>query len=140
EKLGSTYQVSFPTGSPAPNCGTAAQCATACAAGFRGFVLSTAGANQVLADPPYWETSNSYYGTVTPNPFLKAGYYHSMADYGAAPGDQFGHSERALSSKDAKGNWVGEACTYYLNGTRFWTTLIYNANITGAVSWCKPPF
>lgn len=138
EKLGNTYQVSFPAGSPAPNCGTAAECATACAAGFRGFVLSTEGTDTVLADPPYWEVSDSF--PQASNPFLRAGYYHAMADYGPVPGDQFGHAQRALAYKDNKGKWWGEGCSYYSGGTRFSTTLIHNANVTGAVSWCKSPF
>jgi hypothetical protein len=137
EKAGITYDVAFPSGSPSPNCGTAAQCAVACAGGFRGFVLSTDGAAKVTADPAYWELSSSY--TQSTNPFLSAGYYHAMADYGPVPGDQFGHAQRALAYQDAKGAWVGEACTYYLRGTRFWTKLIYNKNTTGAVSWCRPP-
>jgi hypothetical protein len=137
EKAGITYNVSFPTGSPAPNCGTAAQCAAACAGGFRGFVMSTDGVSKVTADPAYWELGNVY--TQTTNPFLSASYYHAMADYGPVPGDQFGHAERSKAYQDAKGNWVGEACTYYLSGTRFWTKLIYNKNTTGAVSWCRPP-
>jgi hypothetical protein len=137
QKLGVTYDVAFPTGSPAPNCGTAAQCAQACAGGFKGFVLSSDGATKVTADPAYWELSSTYSSTT--NPFLSTGYYHAMADYGPVPGDQFGHGQRALAYKDNRGAWVGEACSYYLNGTRFWTKLIYNANTTGAVSWCKPP-
>jgi hypothetical protein len=99
-------------------------------------VKSTSG-NQVTADPAYWEL-----GTVYPqasNPFLNTAYYHAMADYGPVPGDQFGHSQRSQAYRDSRGNWVGEACTYYLSGTRFWTKLLYNSNATGAVSWCKPP-
>ncbi len=137
EKLGIVYSVAFAAGGPAPNCGTAAQCAVACAAGFKGFVLSTNGTTQVTADPAYWEL-----GTVYPkadNPFLNTAYYHAMADYGPVPGDQFGHAQRAQAYQDSRGAWVGEACTYYLNGTRFWTKLIYNNNTTGAVGWCKPP-
>jgi len=137
EKLGITYDVAFPPSSPAPNCGTAAQCAVACAGGFKGFVLSTDGATKVMGDPAYWEVSTVY--SQSNNPFLNPAYYHAMADYGPVPGDQFGHFQRSLAFKDNKGNWVGEACTYYLSGTRFWTKLIYNSNTTGAVSWCKPP-
>jgi hypothetical protein len=137
EKLGITYNVAFPPSSPTPNCGTAAQCAAACAGGFRGFVLSTPSDTQITADPAYWELPNVY--SAATNPFLANGYYHAMADYGPVPGDQFGHAQRSLAIQDTKGNWTGEACTYYLNGTRFWTKLIYNQNTTGAVSWCKPP-
>src|SRR5262249_37544125 len=131
------YDVSFPADSPAPNCGSAAQCANACAGGFKGFVLSTSGDARVNTDPAYWELGTAY--PQTSNPFLRTGYYHAMADYGPAPGDQFGHAQRSLATKDINGNNVGEACTYYLNGIRFFTKLIFNSNVTGAVSWCKAP-
>jgi hypothetical protein len=62
-----------------------------------------------------------------------------MADYGPVPGDQFGHYQRSLAYKDSKGLWVGEVCSYYRDGTRFYSKLIYNQNTTGAVSWCRPP-
>jgi len=100
-------------------------------------VLSTDGVDKITADPAYWELGNAY--TQTTNPFLKTGYYHAMADYGPAPGDQFGHAQRSRAYQDAKLSWVGEACTYYLNGTRFFTKLIYSSNTTGAVGWCRPP-
>lgn len=137
EKSKTIYNVTFPTGSPTPNCGTAAQCAAACAGGFRDFVESTDNVSKVTVDPTYWE-----YGTVwtkAENPWLGASYYHAMADYGPAPGDQFGHAQRAKAYQDTKGNWVGEGCTYYLSGVRFTTSLIYNKNTTGEVSWCRPP-
>jgi hypothetical protein len=137
EKIAQTYQVSFPSGSPAPNCGTAAACATACAGGFRGFVMSASGPNQVITDPAYWELDTVY--SSLDNPFLSTGYYHAMADYGPIPGDQFGHAQRSLAYKDKRGTWFGEPCTYFLDGTRFYTKLIYNKNTTGAVSWCRPP-
>jgi len=137
QKTSITYDVAFPPGSPEPSCGAPSQCAVACAGGFNGFVITTDGPDKIKVDPAYWELSNSY--SQASNPFLSTGYYHAMADYGPAPGDQFGHAQRALAYKDGGGNWVGEACTYYLNGTRFWTKLLYNKNTTGAVSWCKPP-
>ena len=131
-----TYQVSFPTGSPAPNCGTAAQCAEACAAGFEGFVLSTNGTDQVVVDPPYWEDPDKY--TAPANPYLKTGYYHTMADYGSPPGDQFGHWQRSRAVQDRTGKWYGEACTYLLGGIIYSTKLIYSGTTRGAVSWCTP--
>jgi len=136
QKSGQTYVLTFPTGSPTPNCGTPAQCAVACGAGFKNFILSSDGVNHVTADPAYWELGTTY--DAAANPFLKAGYYHAMADYGPVPGDQFGHAARAAAT-DAAGTVVGEACTYYVNGTRFFTRLIKSTNSTGSVSWCKPP-
>jgi hypothetical protein len=136
QKSGQTYELTFPPGSPTPNCGTPAQCAVACGGGFKNFILSSDGVNHVTADPAYWELGTTY--DAASNPFLKAGYYHAMADYGPVPGDQFGHAQRAAAT-DAAGNTVGEACTYYLSGTRFFTKLIKNTNSTGTVSWCRPP-
>jgi hypothetical protein len=133
EKLGQFYQVALPAGT-APNCGTAAQCAVACAGGFPGFVMNTDG-NVVVTDPAYWELANQY--PSGQDPFLSGGYYHAMADYGPVPGDQFGHAERAKST-DATGT-IHEACTYYLDGKRFYTQLILSTNTTGSVSWCRPP-
>lgn len=137
QKSDLTYQVSFPEGSPTPNCGTAAECAAKCAAGFRGFVLSTNGEDQVVVDPPYWE-SETRYATIGENPYLQQGYYHAMADYGPSPGDQFGHSQRARAYQDRFGRWIGEPCSYYLGSVRYFTKLIYTSGRGGAVSWCTP--
>jgi hypothetical protein len=136
-KLDINYKVSFPVGSPAPTCGTAAQCAVACAAGFEGFVKSSDNVDTITADPNYWETADVY--TKSSNPFLINNYYHPMADAAPEPGDQFGHAQRSKAYKDSKGNYVGEPCSYYLSGTRFYTKLIYSSSRTGDVSWCKPP-
>jgi len=137
QKLGIAYQVSFPAGSPVPNCGTAAECAVACAGGFKGFVLSSNGVDTVTADPAYWEGSTVY--AKDSNPFLINNYYHAMADAGPVPGDQFGHAQRSKAYKDSKGKFVGEPCSYYLNGTRWFTKLLYSPSSNGDVSWCKPP-
>jgi len=135
EKQTYFYSVSFPDGSPEPNCGSVDQCATACAGGFLGFVSSTDG-SVVVADPAYWELGDRYpAGT---DPFLSAGYYHAMADYGPVPGDQFGHVARARQI-NTDGQKQGEACTYYIDGTRFYTSLMESTNSTGSVSWCKAP-
>src|SRR5262249_30099526 len=83
QKAGPTYDLSFPPSPPPPNWGTPAQCAVACARGFKGFILSSNGVSQVTADPAYWELGTVYDSAA--NPFLKAGYYHAMADYGPVP-------------------------------------------------------
>jgi hypothetical protein len=138
QKVDFVYEVSFPEGSPAPNCGTAADCAVACAGGFRGFVQSTDGSNRIEADPAYWEVS-TYFPPET-NPFVPPSqYYHAMCDYGPFPGDQFGHWQRSRAYQDASGQWVGEPCCYYAGNIRFFTKLIYSGSIAGAVSWCKSP-
>ena len=136
QKTELVYTVSFPAGSPAAKCGTPAQCAQACAAGYKGFVVSTNGVDQVTVDPPYWE-SDKKYGSAS-NPYLEQGYYHAMADYGPVPGDQFGHWQRAQAVLDRSGKWVGERCSYYLGNVRYYTRLIYTSGRTGAVSWCTP--
>lgn len=136
EKLGYVYKVSFPVGSPPATCGSAADCAVACAAGFDGFVISSDGVDTVTADPNYWETDTVY--SYPDNPYEQNGYYHAMADWGGPPGDQFGHFQRAKSVRDRRGNWIGEPCSYYLGDIRFYTRLLYTESRTGAVSWCTP--
>lgn len=135
EKQSFFYNVTLPAGGPTPTCGTAGECAVACAAGFLGFVTNTDG-DFVVADPNYWELADRYpTGT---DPFMSAGYYHAMADYGPVPGDQFGHVARARQL-NSDGKPQGEACSYYQEGTIYYTQLIVSTNATGSVSWCKAP-
>jgi hypothetical protein len=61
-----------------------------------------------------------------------------MADSGPYPGDQFGHVARSRAFFSG-GKYLGEPCSYYLSGTRFYTRLITSSNATGSVSWCRPP-
>jgi len=141
-KINAIYTTSFPNGQPDQRCGSAGNCAAACAGGFPGLVIGQDG-DAITTDPPPWESNVNYPdpNDSTTNPFMRTSYYHPMSFYGALPGDLFGARPRA--NGDAKGNH--EACSYYANGTHNLGSLQLNCRtapdgVTQAcVSVCSPP-
>jgi hypothetical protein len=139
------YRVSFPTSASEQAHASAADWAAACAGGFAGFVLSTAGSS-ALTDPAAW-LSNTIYPNAPADPYLRGGFYFPMSYYGGAPGVQFADAARARpcdGPHDFPGPSVcpAEMCSYYA-GIHLKTTLqldCLNPNDwSTCVSFCGSP-
>jgi hypothetical protein len=148
-KQDSVYTVSFDTPPPGQKCDTPAACATACAAGFPGFVVAAQG-TAVLTDPVAWLLDTSYPSTAT-DPFLRAGYYHPMSYYGGAPGTVFADATRACpiqgsafgtAAVNQGPTCVPEMCSYF-SGIHVKYPLqldcLDNTDFSTCVGYCAPP-
>ncbi len=133
-KENSIYSVSLDANTK-NRCETPAACAQLCAGAFPGFVLAGEGSS-VLTDPAAWLSSNTY-TPPTPDPYLRAGYFHPMSYYGGAPGVQFGTYARF----DPCGGEIcpPEACSYFAGihlKTQLQKDCLDKANIDTCVSYC----
>jgi hypothetical protein len=92
-KVKSTYTVTPATANQ--QCGTAAECAAACAEAFPGFVIpsvpgTTLPEDTILVDPDSWWTQE-FYGAADQDPYnLNTAFYHQMGFVLPAPGETYG--------------------------------------------------
>ena len=130
------YSTSFPESASPQARESAAAWAAACAGGFAGFVLGTAGSS-VLTDPTAWLIDTTY-GSAAQDPYFRPGYYHPMSYYGPIPGALFGNANRYRPCPTCK----PEICSYYA-GSHLKTFLqldcLDDNNWATCVSYCGPP-
>lgn len=130
------YAVSFAEASTA-NASSAGATASACAAGFPGFVLEH-DARSVLTDPYTWLAPWTYPNAAA-DPFLNPGFFHPMSFAGPPPGAQFGHYNRYAPCPGCP----AERCSYYQAGIHRITHLqpecLDPSDISTCVSYCGPP-
>lgn len=129
------YTASFPASATNQLQAAAADWAAACAGGFAGFVLGTAGSS-VLTDPVAWLLDNTY-SSAAADPFLRPPYYHPMSHYGGPPGVMFGDANRFAPCPGCR----PETCSYFA-GSHLKTYLqldcLDESDWNTCVSYCGP--
>lgn len=129
------YRVSFPESASPQARDAAADWAAACAGGFAGFVLSTAGSS-VLTDPTAW-LIDTVYPSAALDPYFRPGYYHPMSHSGALPGALFGNANRYRPCPTCQ----PEFCSYYAGGhikTLLQLDCLDENDWATCVSYCGP--
>jgi len=129
------YRVSFPAAASEQAHASAADWAAACAGGFDGFVLGTAGTS-VLTDPTAWLLDTTY-SSAALDPFLVPIYYHPMSRYGTPPGALFGNVNRYRPCPTCP----PEVCSYYAGGhikTLLQLDCLDESDWATCVSYCGP--
>lgn len=124
------------------SCGTAAECATACASAFPGFVVGAKSASSVVTDPVAWLLDTTY-KSKSQDPFLRATYYHPMSYYGPLPGVMFADYARyePCGPNNTDPLCGPEQCSYYA-GNHLRTFLqkdcLDDSNVETCVAYCGP--
>jgi hypothetical protein len=127
------YRVSF---ADARDTADVSRAATACAAGFAGFVIETNG-DTVLTDPPTWQQTMTF-NDAAQDPFLDPSFYHAMSWYGGVPGVRYGHYNRFAPCPGCP----PERCSYYTGVhkiTRLQKDCIIDTDLDTCNSYCGPP-
>jgi hypothetical protein len=157
-KVDHVYNVAFAGTPPMQGCKDAADCARVCGEFLPTFVISSPAAGQVLTDTSSW-LDTTLFDNVTPDPYLRAGFYHPMGFTSPSPtGVQYGAYNRLLGCDPGvmscapatapAGVTAGpESCNYFLGfiagrptykQTALQTYCTDPKNIDTCTSYCGP--